>query len=269
MLLGDFSMEKIEIYFLLFMIYACLGWIIEVICKLIGEKHFINRGFLIGPYLPIYGWGALSITIMLTKYEDDFFTLFVMAVFWCSVLEYITSYLMEKLFKARWWDYSTYPFNVNGRICLTNALLFGAGGFIIIECVNPVLLPFLYGFSPFLLHFLSIFLFIILLIDTIVSCNIIAKFSKTANFVLQDRSEELSCFVKKNTKNMKENVMEEFSSRIQKLKRETNVQLKKLYKNKTVFHRRLIYAFPNVQVRNEKIEKLFYKILKKVRKERD
>ena len=93
----------IRIYFLLFMIYAILGWIMEVTCKLIQYKRFINRGFLIGPYCPIYGYGALLITILLHKYTNDPIVLFIMAIVVCGTLEYLTSYFMEKIYKARWW----------------------------------------------------------------------------------------------------------------------------------------------------------------------
>lgn len=262
-------MKEIEVYFLLFIIYACIGWILEVLHKFITQRKFINRGFLIGPYLPIYGFGSLLMTCMLTRYKGDFITLFGMATLWCSILEYTTSYVMEKLFKARWWDYSTSPFNVNGRICLVNAIFFGIGGVCIITCTNPIIIPFLKNLPVYFRHIISILLFCIYFLDTIISCNIITKFSKTAHFVLQDRSEELSKFVKKKTKSMKESVMVELSNKLKKLQKETNIQLKKLYQNKNIFHRRLLDAFPNVEIHNEKIDRKIRNFIKKIRRERD
>ena len=103
----------IETYYLLFMIYAILGWCMEVIAKFFQYHRFINRGFLIGPYCPIYGWGALAITILLKKYVYDPIVLFVMGVVVCSILEYLTSYFMEKIYHSRWWDYSQRKFNIN------------------------------------------------------------------------------------------------------------------------------------------------------------
>lgn len=259
-------MKQIEIYFLLFILYACIGWIIEITCKFINEKHFINRGFLIGPYLPIYGYGALFITLTLTKYKNNIIILFLIGMLWCSILEYITSYIMEKIFKARWWDYSTYPWNINGRICLVNTLFFGIGGVFIIQIINPIVLPLLKTITPSSMHYICTFLFLILFIDTIISCNIIAKFSKNANCILQDRSEELSLFVKKNTKNWKENKIEEVKEKLGKIRKETNIQLKKLYKNKNILDRRLLKAFPNVEIKSGNIEKKIQKIIKKIRK---
>ena len=115
----------VRIYFLLFMIYAVAGWIMEVTCKIIQYKRFINRGFLIGPYCPIYGYGALLITFLLGRYKYDALVLFVMAIVVCGTLEYLTSLVMEKMFKARWWDYSDKPFNFHGYICLEFSLIWG------------------------------------------------------------------------------------------------------------------------------------------------
>lgn len=89
-------LHTIEIYFLLFLTYAFLGWCMEVTCKLIQFKRFINRGFLVGPYCPIYGWGALAITLLLQRYTNDIIVLFVMAVIVCSFIEYFTSYFRKK-----------------------------------------------------------------------------------------------------------------------------------------------------------------------------
>ena len=130
----------VRVYFLLFMIYAMSGWLMEVICKLIQYKRFINRGFLIGPYCPIYGYGALLITFLLRKYTDDPIILFFMAIIICGVLEYLTSYFMEKIFKARWWDYSQKKFNINGRVCLNTIIPFGILGIFIMYVSNPFLL---------------------------------------------------------------------------------------------------------------------------------
>ena len=115
----------IRVYFLLFLTYSVAGWCMEVVGKLIEKKKFINRGFLIGPYCPIYGTGAILITFLLKKYVPDPFALFVMAILVCGTLEYLTSYVMEKIYHARWWDYSQRKFNINGRVCLNTIIPFG------------------------------------------------------------------------------------------------------------------------------------------------
>ena len=119
----------ISFWFLLFLLYSIIGYIAEVVsCSITLKKIVLNRGFLIGPYLPIYGFGCLIMVWLLFRYEDDLLVLFIMSAFFCTVLEYFTSLLMEKLFKLRWWDYSNRKFQINGRVCLNNALLFGFSG---------------------------------------------------------------------------------------------------------------------------------------------
>ena len=130
---------KICYIFLLFIIYSFLGWIVEVIANLIENKKFINRGFLIGPYCPIYGVGLLIIINFLKSYVNSYIIVFVMSMFICMTLEYLTSYVMEKLFNGRWWDYSDKKFNINGRVCLETTIPFGLGGMAIMYIVNPFL----------------------------------------------------------------------------------------------------------------------------------
>ena len=115
---------QIEQYIALFFIYSFLGWVMESILETVRKKRFVNRGFLIGPYCPIYGAGVLLITILLAKYNDDIWITFLMSLLICGTLEYATSYIMEKIFKARWWDYSYRKFNINGRICLETLIPF-------------------------------------------------------------------------------------------------------------------------------------------------
>ena len=127
----------IRFYFLLFISYSVIGWIMETILKTIEYKKFVNRGFLIGPYCPIYGCGALLMTFLLQGYVHDPIVLFVFNIIICSILEYSTSYIMEKIFKARWWDYSYTKYNINGRICLDTMIPFGLLGLLMMYVINP------------------------------------------------------------------------------------------------------------------------------------
>ena len=156
--------------FLLFWVSSILGWIVEVIVCSITDKKLVNRGFLIGPYCPIYGCGAL-IMLTLTPFRNSLSVCFVMALFLCSVLEYITSYVMEKLFKIRWWDYSNDSFNINGRICLRNAIGFGALGVIFTRFISPFYYSIVDNFSYNLLLTIAIIVLIITLIDIFISFN--------------------------------------------------------------------------------------------------
>ena len=176
----------IRIYFLLFMTYAILGWCMEVTCKLIQYKRFINRGFLIGPYCPIYGYGAILITFLLKKYTNDPIVLFFMAIIICGTLEYLTSYFMEKIFKARWWDYSQKKFNINGRVCLNTIIPFGILGLFIMYVSNPFLLEKISLLPEVWLNILFWSLLIIYIVDNIVSGIVIRYVKKTEKIVGKD-----------------------------------------------------------------------------------
>lgn len=177
---------------LIFFIYAVIGWIIEVTLTLFQEKKFINRGFLIGPIVPIYGVGVVLIHILLNKYSNDPVVLLVMSMFVCGTLEYITSYLMEKIFKNRWWDYSQMKFNLNGRICLEYCVLFGLGGVLSTYLINPYLIPALFYLPTKLLIIVTSILSIILIVDICISFNIIIKLKNISSNINTDSTEVLT-----------------------------------------------------------------------------
>ena len=170
---------SITYYFLMFIIYSTAGWTMEVILKYKEHKRFIDRGFLIGPYCPIYGYGALLITLLLHRYEKDPVVLFFMTILSCGTLEYFTSWIMEKLFKARWWDYSKRKFNLDGRVCLGTLIPFGIFGLILTYITNPLIINFLNNISIRALNAISIFILTIYIIDNIISTIIIIGFRKT------------------------------------------------------------------------------------------
>lgn len=160
--------------FLMFWLFSFCGWILEVIAFSISDRKLINRGFLIGPYCPIYGSGAL-LMLSISSLSDNLFVTFILAMVLCSALEYFTSYIMESLFQVRWWDYSNDAFNVNGRVCLRNALAFGGLGVIFIKYLKPWYDSFigLLGYNT--MYIITIIVFIITIIDIFVSFNAMSK----------------------------------------------------------------------------------------------
>lgn len=183
--------HTIVLYLLLFFIYSFIGWMIEVICKLISDKKIINRGFLIGPYCPIYGTAALCMTILLTKYLQDPLILFIMSIVISGVLEYVTSYLMEKLFQARWWDYSTKRFHINGRVCLETVIPFGILGMVLLYLANPFFFTLIDSIPVTILHLITGILLIVYLVDNIISYCVILGFKHIATEVHVDSTEEI------------------------------------------------------------------------------
>lgn len=237
-------LHTIEIYFLLFLTYAFLGWCMEVTCKLIQFKRFINRGFLVGPYCPIYGWGALAITLLLQRYTNDSIVLFVMAVIVCSFIEYFTSYFMEKKYHARWWDYSNKKFNINGRICLDTMIPFGILGLFIMYVSNPFFIDIYTNIPDIWLHIIAGILFTLYIIDNIISSRIISSIHVEEEKIA-DNTEEIT--------------------------NEIATKIKQLLKQKSWLHRRLVNAYPNfrfekLELIKERVEKQKQKIAKKLEK---
>jgi len=191
----------IEKYFLLFMIYSVGGWIIEEIVCSISEKKIVDRGFLIGPICPVYGFGGLAMTLFLSKFRANPITLFCMAVIISSVLEYFTSYIMEKIFHARWWDYSNDKLNLNGRICIKNVIPFGLFGILVIYIINPFVFRMLDKMPLTALNIVSYSLAIIMVFDIVVSMIVVAKVT-VATRILEsehpkDNTDEITARVKK------------------------------------------------------------------------
>lgn len=167
---------------LYFFIYSFCGWLMETVLCSVRERRFINRGFLNGPICPIYGCGILLILIFLLPVRDGISrievalpVIFLAGAVLASTVEYVTSWVMEKLFHARWWDYSDHAFNVNGRICLSISAAWGLLASAFVYLIQPYferLVALLYRLSPSLPLIISLILLAILAADTIVSTRI-------------------------------------------------------------------------------------------------
>lgn len=134
-------------FFLYLTVYSMLGWVCEVIYCSVPPKRFINRGFLNGPYCPIYGAGAIMILSAAYPFKQYPLLVFVLSLCAATTLEYFTGWLMEFLFQVRWWDYSERKFNIKGRICLKNSMLFGIMGLTVMYFVHPVV-TIVIGYLP-------------------------------------------------------------------------------------------------------------------------
>lgn len=175
---------------LLFYIYSFLGYFSEILFIFIRTGKIKNRGFLIGPYLPMYGLGA----IICLNISKSFILTFVLSIIICSSLEYLTSYLLEKVFHMRWWDYSDRRFNLNGRITLLNSICFGIGS-IFLKIINYYILNFLNLINYNLKIILVIILSFIMLLDFIYSVFIISKIKKKGHS--KDSTDKIKEEVKK------------------------------------------------------------------------
>ena len=207
-------------YFLYFIIYSFIGWLMEVVLKSKDEHKFVNRGFLIGPICPIYGFGVLLIILLVGNSKSDLLAVFLKSILVCSVLEYFTSYFMEKLFHARWWDYSKNKYNINGRICLETMLPCGILSTIVIYVVHPLVIKFVSLFSNTLLIILTILFGILFIVDNIVSFNVMFNIKKEFHKIKKDNTDYIKGKV---SKWLEEN---------------------------TYLYKRIRYAFPNFKIKN-------------------
>ena len=178
-------MEKEEnrsfsFYVLAFLTYCFIGWIYEVIWEAAIGNGFVNRGFLFGPYLPIYGFGVLTLFFILRKLMKKKIRIFnkinitplivfIAILIIASSIEYFASFVMELLFHKRWWDYSYDKFNLNGRISLRNSSLLASGGFLLVYFVQPVLNKVFSKFNSKVIKIISIIVVITMFIDFIVT----------------------------------------------------------------------------------------------------
>lgn len=145
-----------RVILLLFFIYSMIGWLCESIYCSVPAKKFINRGFLNGPLCPVYGIGGLLVIWLLTPVQDSLPLLFLAGVLVTSLVEYVTGFLLETLFHTKWWDYSRKRWNIHGRICLQNSLLFGVMSVLVMRVVHPRVLRLAESIPSFWLTLLSL-----------------------------------------------------------------------------------------------------------------
>lgn len=151
--------------FIWFLLYSFLGWVYEsTICSMVAYKKIINRGFLLGPWCPIYGIIAIVGWLLLRNVENNYLV-FILSVLMCDTLEFAVSYFLEKKYNTRWWDYSNFKFNLQGRICLYSSILFGFVSLLVIKVIQPIIINCFSRISPKQVLMLSLFLFLLFIFD--------------------------------------------------------------------------------------------------------
>lgn len=223
--------------FFTFIIYSFCGYLCEIICSSIKQKKLVNRGFLCGPYCPIYGVGALFILFLLDRFKSDPVLVYILGAILTTAIEYVTSFILEKIFHNKWWDYSDEKFNINGRVFLFNSLLFGFGSLVIIYTGNSLITSFINFFSYKALAIISYSLLFIFIVDCIYS--FIIAYNLRNRLII---CEELKQQKLMNLPGMLEKALKE-----------------KVFKFKT-YPKRLLEAFPNLKINKEKEFDLMKKI---------
>lgn len=158
------SVYRISQWIMIFFIYSFFGWIWESVYKSIRQKKWINRGYLNGPWLPIYGFGALMILFVTLPFKHHQFLIFTLGMIVASAFELIVGCGMERLFHVRYWDYSKMPYNIRGYISLPVSLLWGVFSLILVNIIDlPIshFVSYLPSSSVYLFDFVVGFLFIV------------------------------------------------------------------------------------------------------------
>ena len=130
-----------QIYRLLlyFFLYSFLGWCTEVAYATVKERRFVNRGFLGGPWCPIYGVGVSAVVTLLDGFQDSLLLLYLSSFVLVTLIEGMTGFIMDKIFHHKWWDYTGLPFNIGGYVCLPFSIAWGAACLVIVKGVHPVI----------------------------------------------------------------------------------------------------------------------------------
>ena len=230
-----------KLYFLLFIVYSFMGWVMEMLDCWYETKRLVNRGFLLGPICPIYGAGCLLIISLLNKYMDHPIALFVLCIAICSILEYFTSYILEKIFKIRWWDYSEKKYNINGRICLETMIPFGILGTLIIYYVNPFFTNIITGLNGTVLNWLYYGLLIVFIIDIIISLTVISNVQIITSSIVKDNTEEVKNSIKKI-------ILDKLKFFKINKKESTDKKVKRILGEQGYFTKRIVDSFPKLKV---------------------
>lgn len=228
-------------YLFYFLIYSFLGWCIEVCYATLNTKKFINRGFLNGPYCPIYGVGVMTIIYFVFPLKNNMLILFIASITLTSALEFFTGFILERVFHYRWWDYSNVPFNLCGYICLKFSILWGLACVLVVDIIHPVVerviswLPLLAG---------KVILVVggtFMLIDFIVTVKTVLKLNAKL-----EKLEKIAADIHKFSDRIGEKVSLDFmtaENKIEELKRKRE----ELIKNIPWLEKRIIRSFPDMK----------------------
>lgn len=171
--------------FIKFILYSFIGYVAECIFVSLENKKVTNRGFLCGPVCPIYGVGGLLMAFFLQKYKGDYIALFVLGALLATIIEYFTGWALEKLFHNKWWDYSKNKFNINGRVCLLNTILFGIGSVFVVTFGEPLLNKILIFLPDFWILVIGIIMVTLFILDMIYSW--IVAFNLRNNIIIVEK----------------------------------------------------------------------------------
>ena len=165
------NLNDLAQWVMFFYVYSFLGWIWECFYVSVRQRKWVNRGFLNGPALPIYGFGAISVLLITLPVEDNIYLVYIMGMIGATLLEYITGSLMERIFHVRYWDYSTQPCNLNGHICLGCSLGWGLFSVLMVNVIHKPIKQTVEKIPETTLDIVTVIITIVFVADVIWSVN--------------------------------------------------------------------------------------------------
>lgn len=257
-------------YIFYFFFYSFIGWFFESCYCSIRPKKWVNRGFLRGPICPIYGTGGLVMMICLLPLRHitenlylNELLIFIAGAILCDIVEFMTSYIMEKLFNARWWDYSNKKFNIQGRICLTHTFYWGTCSCLFVFILEPIMNLYLVGqvseSSRNILTYIFLTVFAFDLLDTVIHAlgirDISSKFMKLSEEISEFAIQVYSTIGGK-SENESEAMKKELNEKFDELRSNYDKFKSDLKDIKSKSKKRLFKAFPFLKDGMAKQDKL-------------
>ncbi|MDY4413088.1 MAG: hypothetical protein SPE43_01740 [Ruminococcus sp.] len=243
-----------------FFIYAFLGWCTEVIYACVNSGKFVNRGFLNGPYCPIYGFGVVAVVMCIYPVKDNLPVLFFGSVILTTALEFVTGFILEKIFNEKWWDYSDEHFNIKGYICLKFSLMWGLACIIVVRVIHPIIIKFV-DFVPRLIGIIIISVLSAgILSDIIITVLAIMKIKKNIRLIqsISDEMRNISDFTGEKIYDKVSTIMEKNEEYKEKISEKCQhlEEIKEKYKNitesKGIINKRIENAFPKLKINTRK-----------------
>lgn len=252
----------------IFVIYAFFGWCTEVAYAGVNHGKFVNRGFLNGPYCPIYGCGVVLVVVVLTPLKENLLILFIGSFLLTSIIEFFTGFILEKVFHNKWWDYSKVPFNIKGYVCLKFSIYWGLACTFVMKIIHPIIYKFI-TVLPKILGIVLIFIFFSgFLVDIIITVASILKLNKHLKLM-----DEIALQIHKVSDEIGENIYGGVvvAEELIKQKDELTEKYKEILEKKTIGAKRLVKAFPEMTHtrQNEALQKYKEFIIKKAQEKKN
>ena len=239
-------MDAVTHYTLTFVLYSFIGYLCEVAYCSIGQRHLVNRGFLYGPWLPIYGFGGLIVDIFLVPISSYPLLVFIAAIILTSAVEYVGSWALEKIFSIKLWDYSEHKFNINGRVCLLNSSLFGLMSMILVYGAYPWIQKAFAMIPVLITERLGDLLRILFAVDLTLSVIKMSAFKKALGEV-REKAKSVEAKVQELKSLGKSELSEEFRIKL-------TLELEELRDKTRNSYTRIISAFPSATSKHEEVK---------------